>query len=106
VEDGDLWRWQVPGSREFYSGLSTLGLEYDVAKNPAIFDTLVALQPAELVDKVRGGGRWGSSWVSACACVARRRQQPWLPRCCLPTCLPACLPACLPPAGCRASLSC
>jgi hypothetical protein len=52
VEDGDLWRWQVPGSREFYSGLSTLGLEYDVAKNPSIFDTLLALQPAELVEKV------------------------------------------------------
>lgn len=57
VEDGDLWRWQVPGSKEFYSGLSLLSLEYDVNKNPGIFDTLVQLDPEELISKVRKGGR-------------------------------------------------
>ena len=20
IEDGDLWRWRIPGSREFYAG--------------------------------------------------------------------------------------
>ncbi len=52
VEDGDLWRWQVPGSKEFYSGLLLLSLEYDVNKNPGIFDTLLHLDPDDLISKV------------------------------------------------------
>ncbi len=40
VEDADLWRWTVEWSREFHSGLLALELEFDVRKNPAIFDFL------------------------------------------------------------------
>ncbi len=45
----------MPGSKEFYSGLSLLSLEYDANKNPGIFDTLVQLDPEELISKVRKG---------------------------------------------------
>ena len=40
VEDGDLWRWALPDSREFHAGVAALNLEYDVNKNPGIFDVL------------------------------------------------------------------
>jgi len=38
IEDGDLWRWEVPGSREAYAGLGAQGVEFDAEKNPALWD--------------------------------------------------------------------
>ena len=40
VEDADLWKWAIQDSQEFHSGMIGLGLEFDINKNPKIFDTL------------------------------------------------------------------
>lgn len=53
IEDSDLWRWALPGSREFYAGLLSLQLEYDCRANPQIFDQLLALTPAEVISRGR-----------------------------------------------------
>jgi hypothetical protein len=55
IEDGDLWRWKLPGSDAFYAGLGALELEYDAAAHPSIFATLLGLDPDDLIQKVRGG---------------------------------------------------
>jgi hypothetical protein len=49
IEDADLWRCQLPGSRAFTAGLASLRLEYDAQKNPAIFDQLLAQTPQGLI---------------------------------------------------------
>lgn len=48
VEDGDLWRWALPHSKAFSSGLKDLNIEYNFNANPSLFDQLLALDP-ELV---------------------------------------------------------
>ena len=53
IEDGDLWRWVLPGAKAFYAGLTALNLEYDANKNPAIFDELLALSSEQLIAKAR-----------------------------------------------------
>lgn len=49
VEDADLWRWVLPDSRAFHAGLTSLALDLHAANNPAIFDQLLALTPAEVI---------------------------------------------------------
>ncbi|MQL87108.1 hypothetical protein Taro_019641 [Colocasia esculenta] len=48
IEDGDIWRWAIPESKAFYSGLKDMNIEYNVNENPSLFDQLLALDP-ELV---------------------------------------------------------
>ncbi len=55
VEDGDLWRWKVPGSREFHAGMRALNMEYDCRANPSVFDQLLALDVDTVVQKVGVG---------------------------------------------------
>lgn len=38
IEDGDLWRWKLPHSKAFSSGLNDLNIEYNVNRNPALFN--------------------------------------------------------------------
>lgn len=38
VEDGDLWRWRLPDSKAFSSGLSDLGIDFSAKMNPGVFD--------------------------------------------------------------------
>lgn len=52
IEDGDLWRWQIPGAKAFYAGLRARGIEYHAVKNPSVFDQLLSLQPDVLVAEV------------------------------------------------------
>ena len=52
IEDADLWRWQLPDSKQFHAGLGEMRLEYDVTKNPAIFDQLCRLKAADIINKV------------------------------------------------------
>lgn len=52
IEDADLWRWQLPNSKQFHAGLGEMKLEYDVIKNPAIFNQLCRLKAANVVSKV------------------------------------------------------
>lgn len=49
IEDGDLWRWRLPQSKAFSSGLKDLNLEYDVNVNPDLFKQLLALDPGLLI---------------------------------------------------------
>jgi hypothetical protein len=49
VEDNDLFLHKLPNSVEFYQGLFGLELEYDLQKNPGIFDRLMALNKDELI---------------------------------------------------------
>lgn len=48
IEDGDLWRWELPHSKAFSSGLSDMRIEYNVNINLSLFDQLMDLEP-ELV---------------------------------------------------------
>ncbi|PIN19440.1 hypothetical protein CDL12_07881 [Handroanthus impetiginosus] len=43
IEDGDLWRWHLPNSKAFSSGLKDLNLEFDVKSNPSLFQQLLSL---------------------------------------------------------------
>jgi hypothetical protein len=53
IEDADLWRWRLPDSRCFHAAFGALGLELDANANPAIFDQLLQLLPAELIARVK-----------------------------------------------------
>lgn len=64
IEDGDLWRWAMPGSRELYAGLTHKGLEYDAQKNPDVFEQLLALTPALLIDEGTQRMEWELETVS------------------------------------------
>ncbi|PKU61129.1 uncharacterized protein LOC110110795 isoform X1 [Dendrobium catenatum] len=48
IEDGDLWRWELPHSKAFSSGLADMKIEYNVNVNSSLFDLLMGLDP-ELV---------------------------------------------------------
>lgn len=37
IEDADLWRWRLPNSKEFSSGLKDLNIEFDARLNPTLF---------------------------------------------------------------------
>lgn len=50
IEDGDLWKWKIPGSREFYAGLTAAKLDFDVRSNPTIFDQLLSTSPSTLIN--------------------------------------------------------
>ncbi|XP_057804171.1 uncharacterized protein LOC131019601 isoform X3 [Salvia miltiorrhiza] len=41
IEDGDLWRWRLPNSKAFSSGLKDLNLEFDATLNPSLFQQAV-----------------------------------------------------------------
>jgi oligoribonuclease NrnB/cAMP/cGMP phosphodiesterase (DHH superfamily) len=38
IEDGDLWRWKIPNSKAFNSGLKDLDIEFNVNANSKLFD--------------------------------------------------------------------
>jgi oligoribonuclease NrnB/cAMP/cGMP phosphodiesterase (DHH superfamily) len=38
IEDGDLWRWKLPNSKAFSSGLKDLDIEFNVNSNCKLFD--------------------------------------------------------------------
>ncbi|XP_042037398.1 uncharacterized protein LOC121783405 [Salvia splendens] len=44
IEDADLWRWHLPNSKAFSSGLKDLNLEFDVTLNPSLFQQLLSLE--------------------------------------------------------------
>ncbi|KAG6384714.1 hypothetical protein SASPL_153531 [Salvia splendens] len=44
IEDADLWRWRLPNSKAFSSGLKDLNLEFDVTLNPSLFQQLLSLE--------------------------------------------------------------
>ena len=52
IEDADLWRWRLPDSKAFHAGFTSLGMEWDANANPAVFDQLLRLQPADIIEQV------------------------------------------------------
>eukprot|EP00955_Chlamydomonas_euryale_P078044 363074-Chlamydomonas_euryale.AAC.2 len=74
VEDADLWTWKLPDSREFNAGISALNLEYDVHKNPDIFQTLQVRERSIHVDKADSTiqsealtqFRWNERFIDSC----------------------------------------
>ncbi|EAY87100.1 hypothetical protein OsI_08498 [Oryza sativa Indica Group] len=55
IEDGDLWRWTIPNSKAFSSGLKDLDIEFDVNINRKLFDQasnlLLELDPEEVISR-------------------------------------------------------
>uniref|UniRef100_A0A0D9VJL0 DHHA1 domain-containing protein n=1 Tax=Leersia perrieri TaxID=77586 RepID=A0A0D9VJL0_9ORYZ len=56
IEDGDLWRWAIPNSKAFSSGLKDLDIEFDVNINQKLFDQasidlLLELDPEEVISR-------------------------------------------------------
>lgn len=51
IEDGDVWRWWLEGSRDFAAGFAGLKLDMNPASHPALFETLRTLKPEELMAK-------------------------------------------------------
>ncbi|KAK9811824.1 hypothetical protein WJX72_010879 [[Myrmecia] bisecta] len=51
IEDGDLWRWQLPDSKAFYAGMADMDLEYNAGCNPGIFDQLLHLRAEQVILK-------------------------------------------------------
>ncbi|KAK9115742.1 hypothetical protein Sjap_014689 [Stephania japonica] len=49
IEDADLWRWKLPNSKAFSSGLKDLNIEFDVRSNPVLFKQLLALDPESVI---------------------------------------------------------
>ncbi|KAF0933829.1 hypothetical protein E2562_019285 [Oryza meyeriana var. granulata] len=49
IEDGDLWRWTIPNSKPFSSGLKDLDIEFDVNINRKMFDQLLELDPEKVI---------------------------------------------------------
>ena len=41
IEDGDLWRWKIPNSKAFSSGLKNLDIEFNVNANSKLFDQVM-----------------------------------------------------------------
>ncbi|KAL8532332.1 hypothetical protein ACS0TY_008794 [Phlomoides rotata] len=44
IEDVDLWRWRLPNSKAFSSGMKDLNLEFDVTSNPTMFQHVASVQ--------------------------------------------------------------
>ncbi|CAA0818116.1 Unknown protein [Striga hermonthica] len=51
IEDGDLWRWCLPNSKAFSSGLKDLNLEFNVKLNPFLFQQLLSLDLDTLINQ-------------------------------------------------------
>ncbi|XP_078440627.1 DHHA1 domain protein [Wolffia australiana] len=49
VEDGDLWRWEIPDSKAFHWGLKDMNIEFNVNRNPSVFDQLLKLDPDSVI---------------------------------------------------------
>ncbi|KAL3512451.1 hypothetical protein ACH5RR_025168 [Cinchona calisaya] len=51
IEDGDLWRWDLPNSKEFSSGLEDMKIEFDTRLNPTLFQQLLLLDPQSIINQ-------------------------------------------------------
>ncbi|KAL9155464.1 hypothetical protein ABFS82_09G005100 [Erythranthe guttata] len=51
IEDADLWRWRLPDSKAFSSGLKDLNLEFDVTSNPSLFQQLLSLDLESVISQ-------------------------------------------------------
>ncbi|KAH9318600.1 hypothetical protein KI387_020369, partial [Taxus chinensis] len=51
VEDADIWRWNLPDSKAFASGLKDMKIEFSFTKNGKLFEQLLALDPRSVIER-------------------------------------------------------
>lgn len=51
IEDRDLWRWKLPDSKAFSSGLDDHHFQYDVNLNPSLFQQLLVLDLKSVIEQ-------------------------------------------------------
>ena len=53
IEDADIWKWELPGSKAFNSGIVDLGIEYDLNQNQTLFQKLLSLDHESVINRGR-----------------------------------------------------
>lgn len=48
IEDADLWRWCLPNSKAFSSGLKDMNIEFDPRLNPTLFQQVMFQKAVDL----------------------------------------------------------
>jgi uncharacterized protein len=97
VQDHDLWAHALPASHAVAAGFDALSLEYDVARNPALWDTLASLT----IDGLRKRGEeWSHLREELVAAAVRTAYPLYLPAAGLAPPL-TCLAATVDPADAR-----
>ncbi|EEF37759.1 uncharacterized protein LOC8289785 [Ricinus communis] len=51
IEDRDLWRWRLPNSKAFGSGLEDLNFDFNVLSEPSLFDQLLSLDLESVISQ-------------------------------------------------------
>ncbi|CAN8288116.1 unnamed protein product [Cochlearia groenlandica] len=51
IEDADIWKWKLPESKAFNSGILDLKIEYDFNKNPFLFQELLSLDHDSVINR-------------------------------------------------------
>ncbi|CAI9113300.1 OLC1v1013873C1 [Oldenlandia corymbosa var. corymbosa] len=51
IEDADLWRWRLPNSKAFSSGLKDMNIEFDFRVNPSLFQQLLSLDVEDIISQ-------------------------------------------------------
>ncbi|XP_010247710.1 PREDICTED: uncharacterized protein LOC104590602 isoform X2 [Nelumbo nucifera] len=54
IEDADLWRWALPDSKAFSSGMKDMNIEYNVKLNPSLFEQLLKLDLQSVINQGMG----------------------------------------------------
>ncbi|KAJ0230057.1 DHHA1 domain protein [Hirschfeldia incana] len=53
IEDADIWKWKLPESKAFNSGIIDLGIEYDFNQNKSLFQQLLTLDHDSVINRGR-----------------------------------------------------
>ncbi|KAL8238293.1 hypothetical protein R6Q59_019374 [Mikania micrantha] len=51
IEDADLWQWRLHNSKAFSSGLKDLNIDFNVTKNPLLFQQLLSLDVEHVINQ-------------------------------------------------------
>nr|VDD02738.1 unnamed protein product [Brassica rapa] len=51
IEDADIWKWKLPESKAFNSGIIDLGIEYNLNQNSSLFQQLLSLDHDSVISR-------------------------------------------------------
>ncbi|CAN7028875.1 unnamed protein product [Brassica rapa subsp. trilocularis] len=51
IEDADIWKWKLPESKAFNSGIIDLGIEYNFNQNSSLFQQLLSLDHDSVINR-------------------------------------------------------
>ncbi|KAL0853389.1 hypothetical protein Bca101_058541 [Brassica carinata] len=51
IEDADIWKWKLPESKAFNSGIIDLGIEYNFNENSSLFQQLLSLDHESVINR-------------------------------------------------------